>query len=122
MAQPMVVCLRGCCVGLRDAACGMFLLAIIAPPEPGLEIGGSLGGGKYRDVSCAGPSYYYREQTYAANVRFRTDIGATVAADVSQSIGAPAGDGPQRDAFSISSRVGWHFLYGGFEGGIGALR
>src|SRR5713226_5315393 len=108
-------------MGLRDAACGMFLLAFVAPPEPGLEIGVQGGGGNYRDVSCTGPAYSYREQTYAANVRFRTDIGATVAANVSQSLGAPTDGGSQRDAFTVASRVGWHFPYGGAEGGVAAF-
>ena len=109
-------------MALRDAACGMFLLAIIAPPEPGLEIGGSAGGGKFRDVSCAGPTYYYKEQTYAANVRYRGQDGFTVAADGSKAVGKAAnGELPDREGYSVSGRIGWHGAFGGVELGAGAL-
>lgn len=109
-------------MGLRDACCGVFLLAIVAPPEPGLEIGVSGGGGQYRNIGCTSPDYLYREQTYAANVRYRTDSGATIAANASESRGDPIDGGPRRDAFTVASRVGWHFAYGGAEAGVAAYR
>jgi hypothetical protein len=110
--------------GLRSALCGLWLIAIAAPPEEGLEMGGSVGGGRYRVTGCGEQiPTYYTETSYAANVRYRNDNGVTVAADASGSSSAVVqGPDAARQGFAVEGRVGWHGRYGGIEGGAGSLQ
>jgi hypothetical protein len=109
---------------LRSVVCGVWVVAFVAPPEPGLEVGGSVGGGRYRVVGCAETApTYYAETSYAGNARYRAESGITVAADASGSTGKvrEGADGP-RSGFAVAGRAGWHARYGGGEAGVGWLR
>jgi hypothetical protein len=111
-------------MGARSAVCGLWMIAFVVRPEPGLEVGGTVGGGRYKVVGCAETSpTYYSETSYAGNVRYRTGSGLTVAADGSGSTGnVRSGPGGPREGFSFAGRLGWHFQYGGGEAGVGWLR
>jgi hypothetical protein len=110
-------------MGTRGAVYGLWVIAFVVPPEPGLEVAGSVGGGKYRVVGCAETAAtYYNETSYAGSVRYRAESGISVAADASRSTGSvrEGPDGP-RDGYSVAGRVGWHARYGGGEAGVGAF-
>ena len=108
----------------RSAVCGMWMLAFVARPEPGLEVGGNAGGGRYKTYGCAeSVPTYYGETSYAGNVRYRAESGVTVAVDASGS-NSTVRSGPDlaHDGYAVAGRLGWHFQYGGGEAGIGWLR
>ena len=110
-------------MGTRGAVYGLWVIAFVVPPEPGLEVAGSVGGGKYRVVGCAETApTYYSETSYAGSVRYRAENGLTVAADGSRATESvrQGPDGP-RDGYSVAGRVGWHARYGGGEAGVGAF-
>src|SRR5262249_35455859 len=95
--------------GLRNAVCGMWLLAIAAPPEPGMELGGSIGGGRYRVTGCGEQvPTYYSETSYSGNARYMADNGVTVAANASGSTSdVRQGPDPAREGWAAAGRAGW---------------
>ncbi len=109
---------------LARALCGFFLIAVAAPPQPGLEVGANAGFGSYTSTGCDTPRIAYRETTYAANVRYRDPEGPVAAAvDVSIAAGRPtSGPGAPQRNYSVAFRGGGHWAYGGFELGLGAVK
>ncbi|HEY6910771.1 MAG TPA: hypothetical protein VI356_15435 [Myxococcales bacterium] len=109
---------------LRRALCGFSVIAIAAPPQPGLEASGTVGTGSYQGGGCDTPKTAYRETTFAAKVRYRdAETGATGALDASVATGSPSsGSGGPDRAWTVAARGGGHFAYGGFELGLGGVR
>ena len=109
---------------VRRALCGFYVIAIAAPPQPGLEVGGMAGIGAYQGGGCDTPKTAYRETTFAANVRYRDpETGATGALDASVATGSPtSGPGGPDRAWTVAARGGGHFAYGGFELGLAGVR
>jgi hypothetical protein len=109
---------------LGRALCGFYLIAIATPPQPGLDVSGTVGTGSYQGGGCDTPKTSYRETTFAARVRYRDpETGGTAAVEASMGAGTPtSGPGGPDRTWSVAARGGGHFAYGGFELGVAGVR